>query len=248
MIVRSPGWREIGEAVGPCIRPGGAILTERALEICNLPSGSRVVDVGCGAGGTLECLKRTGLHGAVGLDYSETLLKEAALRLASPRLARGRAEALPFKTSSLDALFCECVLSILSDREGALNECSRVLKNGGFLVVSDVFDEISVGEVHNKTELEETNPNGILEKEDFLGSLTWLGFSLLLWEEHGSLLREFVARMIFAGHSLPDPWGCAQRRPGRRGNRGGISYFLLVARRSGDLSAKSETRETTNRE
>ena len=65
------------------------------------------------------------------------------------------------------------------------------------------------------------------------GPLTRLGFSLLLWEEHERLLKEFVARMILAGERLPDPWGCRQGQEKRKANRPQISYFLLVARKSG---------------
>ena len=89
-------WPGIHCIVGPRIRPGGAVLTEGALEICNLPPGSLVADIGCGVGGTLEYLERTGTYRLVGLYYSDTLLRESPPRLASGLLVRGRAENLPF--------------------------------------------------------------------------------------------------------------------------------------------------------
>ena len=51
------------------------------------------------------------------------------------------------------------------------------------------------------------NRNGYGQKDfsqrrDLLGLLTRLGFSLLLWEEHERLLKEFVARMILAGEAF----------------------------------------------
>ena len=227
-------WPEIRRIAGPCIRPGGPVLTERALEICSLPPGSRVADIGCGAGGTLEHLQRTGVYHTVGLDYSEVLLGEAvSLFVPGPRLVRGRAEILPFKKGSFDALFCECVLSILTDRSAALREFARVLKEGGFLIVSDVFGQGGPGRVQPETKSQGLPTKGLLAKEDLLGVLTGLGFSLLLWEEHERLLKEFVARMILAGERLPDPWGCRQGQEKKKVNRPQISYFLLVARKSG---------------
>ena len=233
-------WPEICRIAGPCIRPGGPVLTERALEVCSLPPGSRVADIGCGAGGTLEHLERAGVYRSVGLDYSETLLGEAIPRLGSGRLVRGRAETLPFKKGCFDALFCECVLSILSDRIMALREFARVLKEGGFLIVSDVFGQGGPGRVRLEEKSQGFRIKGLLVKEDLRGLLTRLGFSLLLWEDHERLLKEFVARMILAGECLPDAWRCGQGQEREKTDRAQISYFLLVARKPGPFFSQSE--------
>jgi len=226
-------WPEISRIAGPCIRPGGPVLTERALEICNLPSGSCVADIGCGAGGTLEHLGQTGVYNAVGLDYSESLLGEAVPRLLRGWLVRGRAETLPFKKGSFDALFCECVLSILTDRTAALLEFAWVIKDGGFLIVSDVFGQGGSGEERLEGESQRIRTEGLLKKKDLLGFLTRLGFSFLLCEEHERLLQEFAAHMILSGERLPDPWGCRQVQDGNKTDHPRISYFLLVARKLG---------------
>ncbi len=197
------------------------MLTDRALEICNLPPGSRVADIGCGLGGTLEHLKHIGYHNAVGLDYSETLLGEAFSRLVSAPLIRGRAENLPFRKGLFDALFCECVLSVLGDGMAALRECARVLKEGGFLVVSDLFRRNVPGQGEEEAESQGFPAKGLPTKKDLIGVLTGLGFLHLLWEEHERYLKEFVARMLLAGQRLPDLWGCRPK----------ISYFLLIARK-----------------
>jgi SAM-dependent methyltransferase len=226
-------WPEIRRISGPCIRPGGRLLTERALEVCDLPPGSHVADIGCGGGDTLEHLERTWAYHSVGLDYSEPLLGEAAPRLGSGRLVRGLAETLPFKKGSFDALFCECVLSILSDRIKALREFARVLKEGGFLIVSDVFGQGTPAQGPPEARSEGLRTKGLLAKADLLDLLTRLGFSLLLWEEHERLLREFVARMILAGLRLPDPWACGQGQERKKTGRAGLGYFLLVALKAG---------------
>ena len=156
----------------------------------------------------------------MGLDCSETLLREALPRLAEGRLAGGLAEALPFKSASFDALFCECVLSVVGERAAALGEFGRVLKKGGLLVISDVFAPGDPGRPHPGQE-EQAGPDGLLSRDDLLGLLAGLGFSLVLWEEHKRRLKEFAARMILAGACLPAQWRSAK----------GISYFLLVARK-----------------
>ncbi len=213
-------WPDIGRIAGPCIRPGGTALTSRALDACGLAPGARVADIGCGAGGTLEHLERAGVFRPVGLDCSETLLREAVPRLAQGRLVGGLAEALPFKSGSFDALFCECVLSVVDERAAALGEFARVLKKGAFLIISDVFAPGGPGRPHPGQQ-GQPGPDGLLSRDDLLGLLAGCGFSLLLWEEHKRRLKQFAARIILAGACLPAQWRCAK----------GISYFLLVARK-----------------
>jgi len=208
------------------------MLTERALEFCSLRPGSLIADIGCGAGGSLEGLERTGVYRSVGLDYSTTLLEEAVSRLASKQLVRGRAETLPFKNALFDALLCECVLSVLGDKIGALQECARVLCEGGVLILSDVFAKSNPDRGQPGADSQGPRRRAPLAKEDLLGLLERLGLSLLLWEEHEMLLKEFAARMILAGVRLPDAWSRRQGQDGEKTDRAGLSYFLLVARKA----------------
>jgi SAM-dependent methyltransferase len=228
-------WPEIGRLAGPCIRPGGTELTSKALEVCGLLPGSRIVDIGCGEGGTLEHL--AGCHDcyAAGLDCSEILLRQAASRLSPQRLVLGRAEALPFRTGCLDALFCECVLSVLPERAAALREFARVLKDGGYLVLSDVFDRGEAGREGAEEEPGALPGDGFFTKGQLFGVLDALGFSSLLWEEHQRSLKEFAARMILAGAALQDFWCGGQGPRGMKVDRVKISYFLMVASKTRDF-------------
>jgi arsenite methyltransferase len=239
-------WSELNHVAGPFLRPGGPGLTERALEICCLPSGSLVADIGCGAGGTLEYLRRLGDYRLVGLDRSETLLAASAAGVTSAGLVRGKAESLPFRQESLDALLCECVLSVVADKTASLHEFAGALKNGGYFVLSDVF-------YRGGTELGGAGPQspgltqkGLSGKEEILGALTDLGFALLLWEEHDRILKEFAARIILADVRLPDLWCPGQGRVGLSPNRAAMSYFLLVAKKTGRPMVRRDTRETMN--
>lgn len=227
-------WPEIGRIAGPCIRPGGTELTSKALEVCGLLPGSRIVDIGCGEGGTLEYLAGCRDHNAAGLDCSETLLRQAASRLPSQRLVLGRAEVLPFRTDCVDALFCECVLSVLPERAAALREFARVLKKGGYLVLSDVFDRGETGQERADEESDLLPEGGFFTRRQLLDLLGALGFSLRLWEEHQRSLKEFAARMILAGAALPDLWCGGQASGGTKVDRARISYFLMVASKEGD--------------
>jgi len=173
----------------------------------------------------------------VGLDPSERLLEDARTRLESTQLVRGWAETLPFKDLLFDALFCECVLSILEDSTRALLEWARVLRQGGFLILSDVFTKNGRAMASPEPHSPRLPAKGPLVREDLLRLLERLGFAVLLWEEHENLLKEFAARMILAGLRLPDSWCFGQEWKTRKGDGMKLSYFLLVGRKGETLAS-----------
>ena len=65
----SAGLREV---TGPTLRPGGFSLTRRAVELCNLPAGALVLDIGCGLGATVHWLEANFGLKTLGLDASMT--------------------------------------------------------------------------------------------------------------------------------------------------------------------------------
>ena len=68
-------WYEISKLIGPYIRPGGFSFTKKAIEVCRFPVGSRIVDIGCGVGGTLKCLEQSKIYKTVGpVSYTHLTL------------------------------------------------------------------------------------------------------------------------------------------------------------------------------
>ena len=121
---------------GRTIRPGGFELTERAASLSRLPPGARVLDLGCGVGATVEYLQTEHRFDAVGLDLSALLLKEGKRDVPGSNLVRGNICRLPFSDGRFDGVWSECVFSLLDDPVRALEECKRVLKKGGTLILT----------------------------------------------------------------------------------------------------------------
>lgn len=206
------------DVTGTTIRPGGLTLTDRAVKLCSFAAGAQLLDVGCGAGGSVEhLLSRYGFD-TRGVDISPSLIAEGLRRNPELPLSVGAAEALSYPDGSQDGILCECVLSLLSEPLRALAEFRRLLRSGGYLMLSDMYSrEISSGARPDRY-LRETALHMEIE--------AWLsenGFTMLLWEDHTPLLRELAAQLILAGASIE---GLCRRAAGTGGKPG---YYLLVA-------------------
>lgn len=216
---------------GTTIRPGGLALTERGIALCRFPSGARLLDVGCGAGATVEHLRSRYGFAAAGVDISRKLIAEGLLRNPALPLAEGAAEALPLDAAALDGVLCECVLSLLAEPRRALEQFHRVLRPDGYLILSDMYDRNPAGGTQLHEVSSEGSPRGEVARDMLESLLTESGFALCFWEDHTPLLKELAARLMLAYGSLEGLWcpaggaGCAGARPG---------YYLLVARKKPD--------------
>ena len=101
------------------------------------PSGvARVLDVGCGLGVALDHLPPSVAY--VGLDPSAKTLERASRMHpdARDRFARGAFPRLPVESGAWDLVLCLEVLEHLPDDADALAELERVVKPGGYLLLS----------------------------------------------------------------------------------------------------------------
>ncbi|RPH51139.1 MAG: class I SAM-dependent methyltransferase [Desulfobacteraceae bacterium] len=213
---------------GDSIRPGGLILTERAVDFCGFSKSARIVDIGCGFGTTLSHLRHRHGFRVCGIDISARMLSGSPVQTA----VQAGAENLPFGADVFEGIFCECVLSLLSPPERALDEFHRVLRSGGYLVMSDLYLRNPGKRFYPVSSC----LSGAVTKSERIMQLSDCGFELLLWEDHSGYLKEMAARIVwrmgsredlmklfFPGHCSACDWASIQRaRPG---------YFLLIARK-----------------
>jgi ubiquinone/menaquinone biosynthesis C-methylase UbiE/class 3 adenylate cyclase len=113
--------------------------------------GETVLDVGSGTGEDVLALRHfVGETGrVVGLDRSETLVREATRRatdegVAGVQFVHGDVLSLQFPDSYFDAVRCDRVFQYLLEPLGALREMRRVSRPGGRIVIAETDWETAV--------------------------------------------------------------------------------------------------------
>jgi ubiquinone/menaquinone biosynthesis C-methylase UbiE len=104
-----------------------------------------VLDLACGTGLLMERLladprAANAPLSLIGVDFSEDMLERARGRFeqrSGVRLLHGRAEQIPVASRSVDAVVVANAFHLVGDPQAALDECRRVLRPGGTLVLVD---------------------------------------------------------------------------------------------------------------
>jgi SAM-dependent methyltransferase len=172
---------------------------------------------------------------ALGVDISRDLIPKDCRKESIPAIV-ARAEELPLHTGSCDGVLCECVLSLVTEPGRAVEEFSRVLRIGGCLILSDIYDRVpcdgfSSGPTTSGGCASALRSRAFVEK--LLGDSE---FELQVWEDHTRYLKELTAQLILSNDSQTEfhdlcgifdagctsPAGSLPVRPG---------YYLLVAQK-----------------
>ena len=127
------------------LHTGGLRATVALAEKLALPSGTRILDAGCGLGGTGRVFASHSGCRVTGIDLSPSFVEAAAIFSqwcgleSAMDFHAGSVTALPFDDQSFDAVLCQHILMNVPDKEQALAEFFRVLKPGGRLILSELY-------------------------------------------------------------------------------------------------------------
>jgi ubiquinone/menaquinone biosynthesis C-methylase UbiE len=103
------------------------------------PAGARIVDVGSGIGNNIETLQKY-TNELVAVDISEKALSIMRRRFGASacrvKAVVADAQNLPFPDGSFDVVVCTEVIEHCRDVDGAIGECLRILKPGGYIIFS----------------------------------------------------------------------------------------------------------------
>ena len=133
--------------LGDTLHPGGLGLTNRLGRLMGLQASDWVVDLACGRGVSAMALSRVFRCRILGVEYGGQSVLEAHSAKMEAQVGpqaffvRGDAEEPPLKPSSVDAVVCECSMSIFADKSGAVQQVKKALRPGGRFGLSDVTVE-----------------------------------------------------------------------------------------------------------
>jgi SAM-dependent methyltransferase len=121
--VNTADWAELQE---PYVEPAFAA----ALDALGVGAGTRMLDVGCGAGRALRLAADRGAD-VSGLDASPGMLEYARRRVPGATIVQGELQSLPFPDQTFDVVTGFNSFQYAADPSEALREAKRVTAPGG---------------------------------------------------------------------------------------------------------------------
>src|SRR4030095_4479233 len=137
-------WARAGK--GESMEKGHRPVGEQAIELMQIPSGARVLDVGCGSGWASRLMAQKANKGrVVGIDISDEMVKvsrDSSTSFSNIEYRVASAQKLPFANDEFSHAFSMESLYYYEDMLSALKEIARVLEPGGsFVSVVDLYQE-----------------------------------------------------------------------------------------------------------
>lgn len=115
-------------------------LAVQFVELADVQSGQRALDVGCGPGAaTAQLVHRLGEAAVAAIDPSTAFLESVRARFPGVDVRSGVAERLPFPDDSFDLALAQLVVHFMTDPVAGLTDMVRVTRAGG-VVAACVWD------------------------------------------------------------------------------------------------------------
>jgi len=178
---------------------------ESTVEIANLAqlkSHHRVLDVGCGLGGSARYIANKYGCSVVGIDLTDEYIDVANKLTELVNLdekvsfKQGSAIELPFTSEKFDIVWTEHTQMNIADKEKFYGELSRVLKPKGRLVFHDVFSG-TVSEPYYPTPWAEYNSlSSLCTQEEAKTAIQKSNLEVNEWKDKSEQSLEFFKEMI----------------------------------------------------
>jgi SAM-dependent methyltransferase len=159
---------------------------------CGLPTqfakikkGDVVIDLGSGAGNDAFIARNeTGETGKViGIDFTPAMVEKAwqnaeKLGFNNVEFRQGDIEHMPVSDNTADVIVSNCVLNLVPNKQGVIQEIFRVLKPGAHFSISDIVLEGSLpAPIQQAAEMYAGCVSGAIQKDHYLELIRATGFT-----------------------------------------------------------------------
>lgn len=126
------------------LHTGGAPASISLFKKTRFSPGDRVLDAGCGIGGTSRLLAKEWQCKVIGIDLADRFIEAARFLTHCTGLEKkvafrqGSVLDLPFEDQTFDAVLCQHLLMNIQNKSLAIREFFRVLKKGGRLILHEI--------------------------------------------------------------------------------------------------------------
>ena len=179
------------------LHSGGLSASRLLARLARMKPGEKVLDAGCGVGGSARMLASEFGSVVTGVDLSSTFI-EIARVLVCETGAPGSFECadllrLPFADASFDAIWSQHVATNIRDKRGLYGELKRVLRRGGRFVFHDLLKGVSSASPYMPLPFADTLDqsflsDGAAQRELLAG----LGFRELRWQDSTAATEVFL--------------------------------------------------------
>lgn len=174
------------------------LLDPVMLEQCGDVAGMDALDLGCGEGRFCRMLAERDAR-ITGIDPTATLIREAAARDGDGTYVAGVAESLPFRDACFDLVVSYVTLVDIVEYRTAIAECTRVLRDGGHVVVANL-GFVTASEGWQRDEQGRRLYHRVDRYADERPQvLEWLGMRIINWHRP---LSAYMAAYLDAGLEL----------------------------------------------
>jgi ubiquinone/menaquinone biosynthesis C-methylase UbiE len=191
-------WESADESLQVAMDRTNRIMAAQA----GITAGSEVLDVGCGYGETARFLAEEYGARVTGTNISEKELALARERAAGTdlgdalRFEYGDFHNLPYPDGSYDVIWSQEAFLHGVDKQRILDECHRVLRPGGRLVISDLLARPHLPDDERERIYARLRLHEMWSDEDYVAGLTKAGFDVETQEDWAANVAPTYSRVV----------------------------------------------------
>jgi SAM-dependent methyltransferase len=180
---------------GISLHTGGLNRTCELLIKARVPSGSHILEIGSGSGGSSRFILEAGFD-LTSVEPNKALLDTTVSYCKStigrtPHAINAKIEDARLLESFYDCALMECVFGFIEDKSAALQTIHNALKKGCFLCVNDFYyhtppDEVCLRELNTITD----GHISYMRKSDYLELFEEHGFVCISWQDIAKVPNE----------------------------------------------------------